>query len=147
MFNENTWHSGEKLAAKHLKKLGYKIVGTNICIAGVEADIVAILPRRLAQKQLKKQYKNGELCKTGYLAAKKQSTNTLVVAEVKARVSYKYGYPEEAVNTQKQQHLRRFAEAYTKANNIHYPVQFDIVAVRLPQAEANAEIRHIPNAF
>lgn len=154
MFNENTWHDGEKLAQEYLKKRGYKILGTNIKLGHWEADIVAMLPARKIKADLKAQLKAGAITKQGYTWAKQGAEDTLVIVEVKARATAKYGNPEEAVDFKKQQHLRKFAECYIKGKKLTCPVRFDVIAIFFAPAGAddkenktNPEIRHIENAF
>lgn len=92
--------SGEKRAAKFLKKHKYKIIEKNFRCALGEVDIIA---------------KQGE---------------TLVFIEVKTRSSCAFGRPAEAVDEVKQQKLRRLAlyyQRYKRAYDI--PLRFDVVEV------------------
>lgn len=75
---------GEKMAAKHLKKLGYKILERNLRTPFGEVDIVA-------------------KCK-----------DVLVFCEVKTRFSDDFGAPSEAVTERRQQRYIRAAEHYAK---------------------------------
>ena len=79
--------TGEKLAVKELKKLGYKVISTNYVTPFGEADIV---------------------CKKG---------DTLVFAEVKTRTSNKFGTPAEAVDYKKQKKYRDIATYYLKSHS------------------------------
>lgn len=67
----------------------------------------------------------------------------LVFAEVKYRSSQARGWPEEAVNPEKQQRIRRAARFYLYRN--HYgedtPCRFDVVGI------LGERVRLIRNAF
>ena len=92
--------SGEQLTAKHLKRLGYKILERNYVTPFGEADIVAL-------------YKE-----------------TVVFVEVKTRSNLKYGLPSEAVNYKKQQKYINIANYYLQQNNLaDAPVSFMVAEV------------------
>ena len=80
--------SGEQLTARHLKRLGYKILLRNYVTPFGEADIVA---------------KKGE---------------GIVFVEVKTRSNLKFGTPSEAVNYKKQQKYVNIANYYLMQNNL-----------------------------
>lgn len=142
MFNAKTWHNGEKLAQEYLKKQGYKILETNMRLVGSEVDIVAVLPKKLAKKQIKKQVAENKLAKLAAKSLLKNQTDILVFVEVKARQSEKFGMPQEAVTTKKQFAIKRFARAYLlKQKNQNIQVRFDVVAV------TGETVEHIENAF
>lgn len=147
MFNENTWKDGEKLAQAYLKKQGYKILGTNEIFWHWEADIVAMLPARKVKANLKAQLKAGTITKQSYTWAKQGVQDTLVIVEVKARVTNKYGNPEEAVDLKKQHHLRKFALVYTEGHKLTCPVRFDVISVCYKNQNGKPELKHIENAF
>ena len=67
----------------------------------------------------------------------------LVFVEVKARTSEAFGLPREAVDSRKQAHMVRAAEAYLQQTGGDTPARFDVIEVNL----ANSEVRHIENAF
>ncbi len=91
---------GEKLAEKHLKKLGYKIIKTNYVTPFGEADIVCSI--------------NG----------------SLVFAEVKTRSSYSFGTPAQAVDYKKQNKYRQIAQYYLTINNLDdIEVSFMVIEV------------------
>lgn len=143
MFNKEVWVLGELLAQKYLIKQGYKIFETNKKLANAEVDIVALCPKKVLIKELKAEYKSGQIIKSSYLAEKKNICDTIVFVEVKARSSLKYGLPQEAVKTKKQMHIKRFAETFM-ANSKYYgmPMRYDIVSVL-----DNQITEHIKNAF
>ncbi|MBN1556366.1 MAG: YraN family protein [Phycisphaerae bacterium] len=112
---------GEKLARKHLRKKGMKILATNYrCPAG-EADIIA-LDRRT-------------------------KPDTLVFVEVKTRRRDKYTSPAGAVNADKRRRVQKVAGYYLRqkqADDLH--VRYDIVSIVLPD-EGEPLIEHISDAF
>ena len=152
MFNENTWKEGELLALKFMKKLGYKIVFTNFNAVGVELDIVAICPKKVQQKVLKTKLKeeikqtsnknNAMLLKHNYNLAKKTCNDLLVITEVKARSTEKFGLGAEAVSLKKQAHIRRGAEFLLKMDRFrNATVRFDVASVDA------GKVNYIENAF
>ena len=91
---------GEDLAAKHLKKHGYKIVERNYTCQFGEVDIVA------------------------------KHQNYYVFLEVKSRKSTDFGLPRYAVNTRKQQTIIACAKWWLARNELMgVPVRFDVVEV------------------
>ena len=152
MFNENTWKEGELLALKFMKKLGYKIVFTNFNAVGVELDIVAIYPKKVQQKVLKTKLKeeikqisnknDAMLLKQNYNLAKKTCNDLLVITEVKARSTEKFGLGAEAVSLKKQAHIRRGAEFLLKMDRFrNATVRFDVASVDA------GKVNYIENAF
>ncbi len=77
---------GENLAAKHIKKCGYKLIKRNFITPFGEADIVAT--------------KDGEV----------------VFIEVKTRTNENYGEPKDAVDYKKREKYKKIAEYYISAN-------------------------------
>lgn len=73
---------GEQLAARYLKRLGYRVLERNVRRAGCEIDLIA------------------------------QDGKEVVFVEVKTRTSSVAGHPEESVTPQKLQHIARAAEAW-----------------------------------
>ncbi len=103
----------EKLAARHLKKLGYSIVERNFKTGRGEIDLVA------------------------------RHRGDLVFVEVKARRSDRFGHPAEAVSFAKQRKLSMVALEYLKRNGLEQiSARFDVVTVhagcRPPQIEVIA---------
>lgn len=130
------------MAQKYLSKLGYKILDTNVKLANAEVDIVALCPRRVLIKELTKEYKAGKLIESSYKAEKKNTFDTLVFVEVKARSSTEFGLPQEAVTAAKQHKIRRCAQVYAnKPKFENMPIRFDIIAI------VNDKIEHIKGAF
>jgi putative endonuclease len=86
----------------HYRLRGYRVLGTNVWIAGNELDLILRRGRRL------------------------------VFCEVKAKAGARYGDPFEMVTAEKQRRLRRAAEAWLAANPelAELEPRFDVVAVR-----------------
>ena len=111
---------GEKVAAKALKKKGYKILGKRVRIGTRdELDLIA---------------RDGKV---------------LVFVEVKTRASENYGSPISSVNRHKRHTLSRAAVRYIKKlKNPHVYFRFDVVEVvgQMDSGESPV-VRHIENAF
>ena len=107
----------EKLAAKFLKRRGYKILDTNYRCPLGEVDIVA------ADK------------------------DTVVFIEVRSRSSDSCGFPFETINFNKRKRIIKTALFYQKRNSLDdYNVRFDVVSV-LDNADKKAQIELIKDAF
>ncbi len=110
---------GEKIAARYLKKNGYKIIAKNFFSAHGEIDIIA---------------KRG---------------NTLVFVEVKSRKDCQshfenYGLPSEAVTKTKQQHIIYTARKFLESHHADSEIRFDIIEVYLG---VHPRVHHIEDAF
>ncbi len=91
---------GETIAARYLKRRGYRVLARNFRAAGAEIDLVAM---------------EGE---------------TLVFVEVKTRLGTGAGMPQEAVDGRKQRRIRRAAEIYAARHRAsQWPMRFDVVAI------------------
>ncbi len=111
-YNRKEGVIGEALAQRYLKKKGYKIVECNYKNSIGEIDIIA------------------------------KQKDSYIFVEVKARSSYAYGNPCEAVTPYKQNKIRRVAEIYINQHRLFdAPCRFDVVEV------LGEEINHIENAF
>jgi putative endonuclease len=109
---------GEAAAAKHLKRLGYKIVARGDRFGPGELDLVAVDRR------------------------------TVVFVEVKTLRSSNLGHPADAVTAAKQRRLTRLAVTFLKRHRLlDYPARFDVVAVTWPDDRRRPKIEHIKNAF
>lgn len=106
---------GEEIAKKFLLEKSYIIIETNWRFNRDEIDIVA------------------------------QDGEELVIVEVKTRSTDYYGYPEEAVDSQKEGFLIRATEAYLEENDLDLDTRFDIVSIILNKKET--KIHHIVDAF
>jgi putative endonuclease len=91
---------GEDQAAAFLEEQGYQILGRNIRTKYGELDLVA------------------------------QHENITVFIEVKTRTSTLFGWPEEAVTSRKQTHLRSAAEAYLVDHPaLDREIRIDVIAI------------------
>ncbi|MBN2216938.1 MAG: YraN family protein [Pirellulales bacterium] len=108
---------GEKAAARHLARLGYRIVGRRVQLPSGELDLVAL---------------DGQ---------------TIVFVEVKTRESDLHGHASDAVTPAKQRRLTRLAVTFLKRHRLHdHPARFDVVAVTWPPG-GKPRIEHYKNAF
>ena len=109
---------GEKLACEYLKKNHYDIIERNFSCRQGEIDIIAI-------------------------DKKKQE---MVFLEVKTRSNLKYGNPAEAVNEQKQRHIKQVMKYYLYKNYIkNMAIRVDVIEVYLQKQ--NYKINHIKQIF
>jgi putative endonuclease len=92
---------------------GYRMLGANVRPGGVEVDLVLRRGRRI------------------------------VFCEVKAKLGARYGDPVEMVGRQKQERLRRAAEAWLAEHPeaAEWDVRFDVVSV------TPRDVRRVANAF
>lgn len=108
---------GERLAVRHLKKLGYRILARQSRSRMGEIDIVAL---------------DGE---------------TIVFVEVKTRSSQAAGHPTEAVTFAKQQQLTRVALAWLKSRGmLERRARFDVIAITWAKGR-EAIVEHYQSAF
>jgi len=109
---------GERLAAKHLRRQGYKIIARQFTNRYGEIDIIA------------------------------RDGDCLVFVEVKTRKDNAAGDPAEAVNHAKQKQLTRAALGYLKSKGLlDARSRFDVIAITWPQDGSAPDLRHIQNAF
>jgi len=109
---------GEDLACKYLEANGYKIKERNCRTYLGEIDIVC-------------EYKGN-----------------IIFVEVKTRRSDKFGYPEEAINFNKQQKIIKNALCYLAKYNLwknNYCI--DVILVSISNNKNVKRIKHIRNAF
>jgi putative endonuclease len=108
---------GEDAAVAFLERAGLTVIDRNWRDGRGELDIVAL---------------DGE---------------TLVICEVKTRLTTSKGTPEEAVSAAKRRRLVRLAGSYVSAQGLEAcPVRFDVVTIRV-LAEDRALLRHHRAAF
>lgn len=101
---------GEDLAAKYLKKIGYKILERNYRKKYEEVDIIAL------------------------------DGKTLVFIEVKTRRSDSYGNPFEAVSSYKLQHLVKSAQAYKISHEkLPDDMRIDVIGVTVKGDKINID--------
>ena len=115
--NQIVGSSGEKLAYRYLKSLGYRVMESNFQTALGEIDLVAY------------------------------QDQTLIFVEVKTRRSKKWGTPFMAVTATKQKKIIQVALEYIQVKKPRYDdLRFDIISiVWLPEKEPHME--HFPGAF
>ena len=110
----STGQAGESRAAAYLQHQGYIILQRNYRHKRAEVDIIA------------------------------QKENLLVFVEVKTRGTDRYGYPEEAVGSKKEEMLLSAAEAFIYDTGWQHEVRFDIISITLTTP---ATVHHIEDAF
>ena len=108
-----TGYEYECMAAEYLKAKGYHILMQNFYTKLGEIDIIA------------------------------QEEDYIVFAEVKYRANGENGHPLEAVNTRKQQKIKKAAQYYLMKQGycVEKPCRFDVIGV------LGEELIHIENAF
>ncbi len=108
---------GEKIAAEYLNKNGYKILEMNYRCKLGEIDIIA------------------------------NKKNTYVFVEVKTRRNLRFGYPAEAINVKKRQHMLRTAQYYIQIFHLtNRNFRFDAIEIYFSDTEP-PKINHIQNIF
>ena len=113
---------GERIAARHLRRQGYRIVGRNVQLAGGEIDLLATTA----------------------------DGRTLVVVEVKANADATAAMiPELRVGFEKQRRLRRLGVQALRRHGRgqRMAVRFDVVGVALRGRWRRAIVRHHRAAF
>lgn len=114
--HKETGIKGEQIAVNFLINNNYAILFRNWRFGKKEVDIIA------------------------------HKDNTLVFVEVKTRSHFDFGFPEEAVNTQKQSFLKLAAEAFIDSNPQYTLLRFDIISILLDAGNVK-EILHFEDAF
>ena len=150
MFKETTWKDGEKKTQEYMKRVGYKIIYTNFSCVGVELDIVAILPKKIQVRLLKHEYKKKmtedkarkHLYRYSLKSLLKTVDDLLVITEVKARETDKYGLGSDSVSDFKKQNIFRGARFLQK------DPRFDKLQFRFDVASFDGEkLTYIEGAF
>lgn len=108
---------GEELAARFLVKQGWTVVDRNWRCSAGELDIVA------------------------------ERSGVLVICEVKARRSLRFGSPLEAVTPQKLQRLRRLAGMWLASHPQHpNTVRIDVISVLVDDA-GMTRLQHVEGVY
>lgn len=108
---------GERLAARFLRRQGFRILRRNCRARGGEIDLIA------------------------------RDGDEVVFVEVKTRTSRQWGDPEDSVTPTKQRRISLAASSFADRYRLHTrPLRFDVVAVLLPE-DGPTEFRHYRNAF
>lgn len=109
---------GERAAARHLRRHGYRVLGRNVRLASGEIDLVALAPDR----------------------------RTIVVVEVKTRMADASIPAEESVTVAKRRKLLDLTERLIARNGwADRPVRIDVVAVTWAGG-GRPSIRHFEDA-
>ena len=109
---------GERAAARHLRRRGYRVLRRNVRLPDGEIDLVALAP----------------------------DGRTIVIVEVKTRAADAPVAPEESVTGAKRRKLVSLAERLVSRNGWEgRPVRIDVVAVAWP-ARGRASITHFEDA-
>ena len=109
---------GEKIAAKYLTGLGYRIREQNFRSREGEIDIIA------------------------------EKDEFLVFIEVRTRTGNSYGTPEESVTAQKKERLIALAEAYIEdREDLPSSWRIDVVAIELGPKRKVSRLEIIENAI
>ncbi|MFH1837979.1 MAG: YraN family protein [Candidatus Kuenenbacteria bacterium] len=109
---------GEEIAKKYFKKQGYKIIKQNFTNRAGEIDLIV------------------------------KEKNQIIFVEVKTRTNQNFGYPEESIDSRKQNKIIRAAQNYLfEKKIISENYRFDVISVEINQLTKKASIRHIKNAF
>ena len=107
----------ERIGARYLRRLGYRIVGRNVLDGLGEIDLLAL------------------------------DGATLVIVEVRSSASRTFAELAATIDTEKQRRLTHAAARFVQARKLgSIGVRFDVLAVRRLPGEA-VEIRHYRNAF
>lgn len=116
-FTRMLGNRGERLAVRHLKRLGYRVVARQSRSRIGEIDVIAL---------------DGEC---------------IVFVEVKTRSSHAAGHPAEAVTFAKRAQLTRAALAWLKSRGLlDRRARFDVVAITWREGTAPV-LEHFQNAF
>jgi putative endonuclease len=114
--------AGERAAARHLKRQGYRILGRNVQVAIGEADLLCMAPDR----------------------------RTIVLVEVKTRLrgsgrslKGEIVAPEASVHARKRRKLRAVLGTLSRANGwLDRPKRIDVIAVEWPAGGGKPLLRH-----
>jgi putative endonuclease len=108
MANARSWRNdAERRAARWYRLRGYRVLDTNVWLAGNELDVVARRGR------------------------------TIVFCEVKSKTGLRFGDPLEMVTAEKVRRVRRAAEVWLARHPEYAQcqVRFDVIAVRAGRLE------------
>ncbi len=115
--HNETGLKGELLAADFLVKKGYILLHRNWRYRHKEVDLIL------------------------------QKEDWLIIAEVKTRRGFGFGFPEESVTAAKQSFLQVAAAAYFEANAGFDKVRFDVISIVLDERDQPIEFLHLEDAF
>ncbi len=112
--NKEIGRKGESLAVEYLINKGYIILERNFKHGRLEIDIISKID------------------------------DVIAFIEVKTRQSKRFGYPEEAVDGRKSDHILSCADHYIYQNQWAGDIRFDIISIFL---KPEISIEHIEDAF
>lgn len=116
-YNKKIGSFGEMLVITYLENMNYEILDKNYKTKFGEIDIIA---------KDKKEY---------------------VFIEVKTRTSSKYGMPSEAVNFNKEKHIKKSSQVYVYLNNLENKyIRYDVIEVYFINKN-KYYINHLKNNF
>jgi putative endonuclease len=117
-FRKEIGFEGEQIAAKYLKRKGYKIIQKNYRCKLGEIDIIA------------------------------EQNKTIIFVEVRTKHTEKLGLPQYSVNSAKMGQISKAALWYIKEKKItDQACRFDVIAITFPSKSDEPKIEHIENAF
>jgi putative endonuclease len=109
---------GEKLAARFLKRRGYKIIQRNYRCKLGEIDIIA------------------------------QQDKTIVFVEVRTKQTERFGAPQYSITATKRRQISKVALSYIREKRLMgQSCRFDVMAVIFSPESRKPRIDHIQNAF
>ena len=107
---------GEEKAVAYLQEKGYTILERNYRFGRAEVDIIA------------------------------GNAAHILFVEVKTRSSLKFGYPEDALNSRKQQLISKAASEYMYQHKLEIEIRFDVISI-LKLYDGSWQIEHLEDAF
>ena len=110
---------GEDLACGYIKGFGYSVLARNFSCKTGELDIIAL----------------------------KEDEGLIAFIEVKSRKSVEFGLPCEAVDTRKQQKLKRTAEYFLMTHKEYSEYQPSMDIVEILRLDGEIYARHLKDAF
>lgn len=111
---------GEKIACEYLEKNDYKILDRNFKCRQGEIDII------------------------GY----DEIHNEIVFFEVKARTNFNYGFPSEAVNKIKKNHILNSAKYYLYCNGLEDCfVRIDVIEIVIDLYNIKYKLNHLKSVI
>ncbi len=120
--SKSVWVRGEDAAAKHMKKMGYRVLARNLRLKMGEIDILCLDPK----------------------------SNCVIVVEVKARVrkSDATPNPESSITAAKKRKLRTLTKAIAARKDCqNKPIRIDVIAVEFASDQSKPiAIRHYESA-
>ncbi len=109
---------GEQLAARYLRKQGWRILTRNHRNPLGEIDLIAL------------------------------EGSTVVFVEVRTRTGTERGLPAETISYEKQRRLTRAALFFLKSQQLlEHPARFDVITIIWSETSGKEQLNHVKNAF